>query len=185
MTPTTLADGLGPVTVRRYWRDVQGARRPPEAVVTWVVDHFQEVMPRPLAFVWKTAGAAGQARVGDCFFLILLVRRAWVRLAVLEPHRFRNATLRHHPESGWVEFRAVPHRSGSYRLEIESQARSSTWMDRLAYLLGNSAVQRATWEIVLNRAVAFSGGAATIRGHHTTEHAFLPSETDATRRAAP
>lgn len=173
---TTERDGVGPVTVRRYWVEVQGAQQAPEAVVRAALDRFPELMPRPLAITRKVRGKPGQGAVGDRFFILMLIRRGLVETEIVEPLRFRERTLRLHPESGYMEFSAQPGEAGRYRLQVETRARTSTWADRLAYLLGMIALQEANWQIVLGRAAELSGGEIVDRGSETVEFGSTPRD---------
>ncbi len=174
LAPTTERDGLGPVTLRRYWVDVEGASRTPEQVVKDVLDNFPKVMPWPFAMTFKTVGRPGQGAKGDRYFILMMVRRGFVETELVEPLRFRNRTLRLHPESGWVEFKAIPLEEGRYRLQVQSSVRTSTWADRLAYLMGMSGLQAHTWQTVLQRALALSGGHETGKGTDTGEFETVP-----------
>jgi hypothetical protein len=173
LTPTTLADGLGPVVERRFWADIVDARHSAQDTVDHAADFFPALMPRPLAFVWKVSGRPGHAVPGDRYAIVLAARLGATRLQLRGPLRFREQTLRHHPESGWVEFRAVPQDVGRARLEIETCTRSSTRMDRLGYLLGASYVQRRTWELFLERVAASTGGRVVGTGHTTEERPYV------------
>lgn len=175
LAPTTERDGVGPVTLRRYWVDVQDAQQTPEEVVQHVLDHFQDIMPRPLAMTFKVKGEAHRGRKGDRFFILMLVRLGFVEVELVEPLRFRNRTLRLHPESGWVEFQAIPtDEAGRYRLQVKSSVRTSTRADRLGYLLGMSNAQSHTWETVLQKALKISGGTEANRGRDTGEFEHVP-----------
>lgn len=174
LAPTTERDGVGPATLRRYWVDVTDARLSPEEVVRHVLDHFAEIMPKPLAMTFKIKGEEGKGRVGDRYFILMLVRRGFVEVEVIEPLRFRNRTLRMHPESGWVEFKAIPTGEGSYRLQVQSSVRTSTLADRLAYKLGMARAQSFTWETVLQQALAISGGTEAGKGRDTGEFEYVP-----------
>lgn len=178
LTPTTLADGLGPVVERHFWIEVSGARQSALQVVEHAVDSFPELMPRPLAFVWKLTGAPQSAQVGDRYGLIMAARLGATRLALREPLRFREQTLRHHPESGWTQLRAFPGDADGYRLEVLTCTRSSTRLDRLGYLLGVSRLQRLTWEGFLQRLLTYSGGRQTGAGHHTVERPYLGAASE-------
>jgi hypothetical protein len=173
-TLTAEGDGLGPVTERWYWLDVEGARLTPEQLVQRVLDDFPRIMPPVISSTRKVRGQSGQGKVGDRYFLMLLMRRAWVETESLAPDTFRNRTLRHHPDAGWVTFHVEAQGDGGQRISVHSRVRSSTRLDRLTYLLGMHAVQRLTWETVLRRALAISGGRQIRRGHHTTEFPYVP-----------
>lgn len=186
MAPTTERDGVGPVTLRRYWLDVEGAELPPESVVKGVLDHFPEIMPKPLAMTFKIKGQRGMGRKGDRYFILMLVRRGLIETEIVEALRFRNRTLRLHPESGWVEFKVIPLGKPSdsehcYRLQVQSSVRTSTRADRLAYLLGMAGAQAKTWETVLERALKLSGGSERNRGRDTGEFEHVPGGIQAPR----
>ena len=173
---TSEADGLGPITERWYWLNVQDASLPAEALVGAVLDDFPRIMPPPLVWTRKVRGVFGAGRPGDQYFLLLLLRRAWVQTEACMPTSFRNRTLRHHPEAGWVQFSAenIGGPPGSYRLTVHSRVRASTRLDRLSYLLGMREVQRLMWETVLRRALALSGGRQVGWGHRTVEYPAAP-----------
>ncbi len=169
--PTTEADGLGPVTERIYWQNVSGLSQSPSALVTEVLGHFPALMPRPLAFTRKVRGQAGIGRTGDRFFFLLFgLRRAWVEVESVSPGSFRNRTLRHHPDAGWVTFNAEELEGGVVRLKVHSRVRSSTWLDRLSYLAGVRYLQRLTWQGLLRRAARLGGGHCLDWGHQTAEY---------------
>ncbi|WP_407539227.1 DUF1990 family protein [Deinococcus radiomollis] len=169
--PTTEDDGLGPVTERVYWQDVSGLAQSPSALVSEVLGHFPALMPRPLAFTRKVSGQPGMGRPGDRFFLLLFgMRRAWVEVESVSAGAFRNRTLRHNPDAGWVSFSAEERDDGVVRLKVHSRVRSSTWLDRLTYLAGVRYLQRLTWETLLRRAARLGGGHALAWGHQTAEY---------------
>lgn len=178
LEPTTERDGVGPATLRRYWLDVEGATLPPEQVLRRVLDNFAQIMPRPLAITWKVKGDPSRGQEGDRYFILMLVRVGLVETEVVEALRFRNRTLRPHPESGWVEFRVIPKSQGksqgAYRLQVQSSVRTTTRADRLAYLLGMAGVQALNWHTVLQRALKVSGGHEVNRGRDTAEFGHVP-----------
>ena len=180
--PTTEADGLGPVTERVYWQDVSGLSKSPSALTTGVLGHFPSLMPRPLAFTRKVRGTAGTGRPGDRFFFLLFgMRRAWVEVESVSPNAFRNRTLRHHPDAGWLTFSAEELEGGVVRLKVHSRVRSSTRLDRFAYLAGVRYLQRLTWQGLLRRAARFGGGHCLGWGHQTAEYSAAWRDTPHTR----
>lgn len=171
---TTERDGLGPATLRRYWADIEHARKTPEEVVQAVLNDFASIMPRPLAMTWKVRGQENQGQKGDRYFILMLVRPGFVETEVVEPLRFRNRTLRLHSESGWVEFQAIPDSSSRYRLQVQSSVRTTTLLDRLAYKLGMANAQSYVWHTVLDRAAKLSGGTVVNTGRATGEFDTVP-----------
>ena len=172
-TLTSESDGLGPVTERWYWLDVQQMMASPAQLVQTALNRFPALMPPVLAWTRKVRGEPGVGRATDRFFLLLLLRRAWVQTESLTPTSFRNRTLRHHPDSGWVEFSVQAQAAGVYRLTVHSRVRASTRLDRLTYLCGMREVQRLTWEIFLRRVLALSGGQKIGHGHRTVEYPYV------------
>ena len=53
--------------------------------------------------------------------------------------------------------------------ESVSQVRTSSWLDRFAYLTGVGILQRLTWEAGLRRILRFSGGRKIEHGTSTVE----------------
>lgn len=158
--------GVGPVTRRLYWIDIDDPRRPAAQVVETVLQRLPSVMPAALAR-FRRVRRGGPTVVGDRFRIQMLgVRRARVQVVDSTASHFRLQTLRQHSESGWIEFSSEAREGGGYRLCVVSQVRASSWFDRCAYLLGAGILQRLTWEIGLRRALRLSGGRQA--GHGTT-----------------
>ncbi|ADV67283.1 hypothetical protein [Deinococcus maricopensis] len=170
---TDLPTGAGPVTVRRYWVEVQGARHTPERLLEYMLTHLDRVSPNLLARFTHEQGRMRAPQLGDTYHIqMLLLRPAYVRLEARSDLTVRLRTLRPHPESGWIEYRVHPQGPGHYRIEIESRVRSSNALDRAAYLLGVSFAQRLTWEITMRRVARASGGHVIRNGQSTEEHAW-------------
>ena len=172
--PSSLADGVGPVTQRRYWLDLSGTTRSAGETSDLLLQTLPELVPPALAHFRRRRPGQGDTGVEDLFSILMIgLRRGRVRVAKLWENGFRLQTLRQHPESGWTEFRVLPlppsQGEGGQRLEICSLMRASSRLDRLAYLLGVSTLQRLTWESTLRRAQQVSGGRKTGQGQRTEE----------------
>lgn len=181
--PSTLADGFGPVTERRYWLEVADAPRlAPEVAQLWLQD-MPRLVPPLLSWFRRVRPGHGDTGVGDRFRILMAgLRRGRVVVEQVTPQGFHVRTLRQHPESGTSHFCVEPQGAGRYRLQIRSLSRTSSALDRLAYLLGLREVQRLTWELTLRRVRRLSGGRVVDHGHQTRE---WPYRAEADEGAAP
>lgn len=166
-TPTREQDGVGPVTRRAYWIDLEGPRRGPPELMDDTLQRLPHTIPPVLAWFRRVRPTPRRTGVGDRFAVLMLgVRRARVEVTEVRADGFRLGTLRQHSESGWIDFHAHPLGEGRYRLQVVSQVRASSWFDRAAYLCGVGVLQRLTWEAGLRRVLRRSGGQKV--GHGTT-----------------
>ncbi len=179
--PAGLADGVSKVMLRQYWLDVTDAARPPEAVAhDWLQD-LPALAPALLAHFRRVRPGRGDTRVGDVFSIVMFgLRRGRVQVVRSGPDGFVVQTLRQHPESGQSRFLVQGLDPRAYRLMIESEARASSWLDRLAYWAGMSGVQRLTWQWTLRRVLRLTGGREAGHGHHSREWAFTAEQATAT-----
>jgi hypothetical protein len=86
-----------------------------------------------------------------------------VRVIRLEADSFRLATLTGHLEAGQIEFRALPLGDSELVFEIESWARSSTWVVNALYhrLRMAKEVQAHMWISFLEGVIKLAGGRMT------------------------
>ncbi|GAA0504191.1 hypothetical protein [Deinococcus depolymerans] len=180
LRPTDLPDGVGPVTHRRYWAEVQGAALDAVAVTALVGQRLPDLAPKGTAwFRGLDAPLPSQGgppiRPGTRLrILMTFTRRARVQVQVMDATRVCLRTLRLHADAGTVTFRALDTGPGRLRLEVESVVRAASWPDRAAYLLAAHLFQRLNWEAVLTGAARLSGGQIAGRGHRTREYAYVP-----------
>ncbi|MFC6592810.1 hypothetical protein ACFP81_12935 [Deinococcus lacus] len=178
LRPTDLRDGLGPVQHRFYAAEVIQATKTPEEIVAQTLQRLPEFAPSGLAWFRGLDHPVPPVREGDRLKITMMgLRRARVVVEDVTPLSFTIRTLRLHPDSGTVRFRAVPYEPGHYQLEVESAVRSSTHLDRAAHLAGVHAAQRANWETVLNQAAELSGGIIAGHTHRSQEYPYDPAET--------
>ncbi|WP_407542857.1 hypothetical protein Q0M94_22360 (plasmid) [Deinococcus radiomollis] len=171
-TPTGTEDGVGPLTVRQYWVDVEQTRQPGPALVGDVFQRLPTVFSSVLAVFHPARRTETPTGPGDIFTILMFgLRRGRIRVAEVAPDHFLLQTLRQHPESGTTEFRLdpLPDRVSGFRISIVSRMRSSSWIDRAGYLTGVGILQRLTWETVLRRALRLSGGRKVSHGASTHE----------------
>ncbi|UQN10039.1 DUF1990 family protein [Deinococcus sp. QL22] len=176
LRPTTSADGVGPLTRRRYWAEVEGATRTPQDIATDWRNRLPQHSPKAMAWFRGLDHPVPPIAQGDRLWILLLgTRRARVVIEHVDDMGFRARTLRLHPDAGTSEFRVLPgHRAGHLVLQVESVMRTNSRFDRIAYILGVHAAQRMTWERVLDSVAAYSGGQIMNRGHETVELPMLP-----------
>lgn len=192
LRPSGPEDGVGPLTRRRYWVEIEGARHTPEEVAADWRDRLPDHAPKWLAWFRLMDGRTPPLREGDRLWIQLLgVRRARVVVEHIDPLGFRVRTLRLHPDAGTSDFRVYPGEAaptqtgGRMILQIESLLRTNSPFDRLAYILGVHAAQRRNWELVLSSVAAYAGGRILNRGHESLEtpqlaHSYaLPELPDA------
>lgn len=171
LSPSTSEDGVGPLTRRRYWVEVEGACRSPEEVADNWRDHLPGHAPKWLAWFRGLDHPVPPVRLGDRLQIrMLLVRRGYVVVEHVDPRGFRVRTLRLHPDAGTSDFRVYPGEApGRLVLQIESLLRVNSQFDRLAYLFGVHAAQRRNWELTLSSVAAYAGGRPINRGHESLE----------------
>lgn len=66
LRPLTLADGVGPVTRRRYWLEIEGAECSPEEVARYWRKRFPQHAPKWLAWFWGLDHPVPSLEQGDC-----------------------------------------------------------------------------------------------------------------------
>lgn len=176
LRPSTPQEGVGPLTRRRYWAEVQGCTRTPQDIAADWRHHLPQHAPKALAWFRGLDHPVPPISQGDRLWILLLcTRRARVVIEHVDDLGFRARTLRLHPDAGTSEFRVLPgKRAGHLVLQVESVMRNQSHFDRMAYVLGVHALQRMTWERVLDSVAAFSGGQIINRGHESVELPMLP-----------
>ncbi len=183
LRPSGPEDGVGPLTRRRYWVEVEEAARPPEEIAEHWRNHLPDHAPRWLAWFRGLDHPVPPVRKGDRLWIrMLLIRRGYVVIEHIDPLGFRARTLRLHPDAGTSDFRVYPQgEPGHLILQIESLLRTNSQFDRLAYIFGVHAAQRRNWELTLTSVAGYSGGRIISRGHESLEmpqvaHSYTPTE---------
>ncbi|CAM4384430.1 DUF1990 family protein [Deinococcus marmoris] len=171
LRPSTPQDGVGPLTRRRYWVEIEGSTHPAERIAEHWRNHLPQHAPKWLTWFRGLDHPVPPVRQGDrLWILMFLIRRGRVIIEHVDPLGFRARTLRLHPEAGTTDFRVYPGaQTGGMILQIESLLRSSSHFDRLAYLLGIHAVQRQNWHLTLTSVARYAGGRVVDRGTESLE----------------
>lgn len=175
LRPSTPEDGVGPLTRRRYWAEVEDAVHSPEEVAEHWRDHLPDHAPKWLAWFRGLDHPVPPVQQGDrLWILMFLIRRGRVVIEHVDPLGFRVRTLRLHPDAGTSDFRAYPGAApGRMILQIESLLRTNSQFDRLAYIFGVHAAQRRNWEMTLISVAKYAGGRIINRGHESLEMPLL------------
>lgn len=171
LRPSTPEDGVGPLTRRRYWVEIEGAQHPPQEVAAHWRDHLPDHAPKWLAWFRGLDHPVPPVRRGDRLRIrMLLIRRGYVVIEHIDALGFRARTLRLHPDAGTSDFRVYPQEEpGHVILQIESLLRTNSQFDRLAYIFGVHAAQRRNWELTLTSVARYAGGQIVNRGHESLE----------------
>ncbi|CAM3177138.1 DUF1990 domain-containing protein [Deinococcus saxicola] len=171
LRPSTPQDGVGPLTRRRYWVEVENATQTAEEIAQHWRNHLPDHAPKWLTWFRGLDHPVPPARCGDRLWIrLFLIRRGRVVIEHIDPLGFRVRTLRLHPEAGTTDFRVYPGtQPGGMVLQIESLLRSNSHFDRLAYLLGIHAAQRHNWHLTLTSVAQHAGGRIVNRGTESLE----------------
>ena len=175
LTPTPLAEGLkkladslpellpsegvGTLKRKRFWADVVGARRTPEALFEHFRRNFDAITPWHL-HVGPEPGTPKEPREGETLTMALPMRgHIQVRCEELSPTTMTFVTLEGHPIAGAVRFLTEP-RDGKVHFEVQVYDRAANVIDWLAMGTIGGRVQNATWRELVENVVAASGGSA-------------------------
>ncbi|CAM4033589.1 hypothetical protein [Deinococcus frigens] len=173
LRPSTPQDGVGPLTRRRYWVEIVGPTHAAEEIAEHWRNHLPDHAPKGLIWFRGLDHPVPPVRQGDRLWIrLFLIRRGRVMIEHVDPLGFRARTLRLHPEAGTTDFRVYPGENpGEMTLQIESLLRSSSRVDRLAYILGIHAAQSRSWELTLMSVARYAGGRVV---NHGTESLEMP-----------
>lgn len=154
-------DGAGPLFHRRYRTRIREAELEPTELLARLRKDLNQASPTKFARFHLVEGDDGQLEVGDEY--VVRMPGPWdgpVRVIDVGPRSFRLATLAGHLEAGQIEFRAGNDDAGELTFEIESWARSSSWLVNLLYhrLRMAKEVQAHMWISFLERVVVLAGG---------------------------
>ena len=179
LCPAAPQDGVGPLTRRRYWAEIEDSAHTAEAVAEHWRNHLPDHAPKWLAWFRGLDHPVPPIQQGDrLWILMFLIRRGRVIIEDVGPLGFRARTLRLHPEAGTTDFRINPGmKTGDMTLQIESLMRTNSWFDRLAYICGIHVLQRRNWELTLTSVARYAGGRIVRRGTESLEMP-MPKHSD-------
>ena len=156
--------GHGPLFHRHYRTRIRDPQLSAEDLMAMVKSDPNRPAPTTFARFQKVIGKEGTLAVGDEY--VVRMPGPWdgpVRVIDASSLSFRFATLEGHLEAGQIEFRAGSGDEHELRFEIESCARSSSWLSNLLYhnLRMAKEIQAHMWISFLEGVVALSGGRMT------------------------
>ena len=152
-------EGVGALTRKQFWADIDGSRLTPEALFQHFVSHFAECTP------WHVDVAAepGTPRVpelGAVLTLKLPLRgNVQIRIVELEERVMTVCTMAGHPLAGAVRFLSEQ-RGGQVRFEVQVYDRAANVADWIVMNPIGARLQNATWRETVERVVKESGGHA-------------------------
>ena len=151
--------GVGPLRRRRYWADVNASAFTPESLMTYLSEHFGELMASFIDTQPVTPAPVTLAE-GETLTLSLPLRgQVQVRVAEHEERVLTLVTLDGHPLAGAIRFLSEA-RGDDLRFEVQVYERAATVIDLVAMRAFGDRLQDAAWRETVGNVVARSGGAA-------------------------
>ena len=158
--PELLPDeGVGTLTRKQFWADIDGSRLTPEDLFQHFVSHFSECTPWHVD-VGAEPGTPRIPELGATLTLALPLRgNVQIRIVELEARRMTVCTVSGHPLAGAVRFLSEA-RGSLVRFEVQVYDRAANVADWLVMNPIGARLQNATWRETVERVVKESGGRA-------------------------
>lgn len=158
--PEVLPDeGVGALTRKRFWADIERSRMTPEMLFAHFVSHFAECTPWHLD-VAAEPGTPNVPELGATLTLALPLRgNVQIRILELDARRMTVCTVSGHPLAGAVRFLSEA-RGAMVRFEVQVIDRAANVADWLVMNPIGARLQNATWRDTVERVVEESGGRA-------------------------
>ncbi len=168
--PQLPSDGVGALTMKRYWIDVANSRYDASALMERIRQRLPELMAESLA-VRPVEGTVATIEEGETLVIDLPVRgQCQVRVAEVTPRSLTLLTVSGHPIAGAVRLGVDPHgTSGALRFEIHVFDRAGSFVDQVLMQVGGDVLQRASWVELARHVAALAGGQASDVGTDSTE----------------
>lgn len=152
-------EGIGALKRKRIWADISGSRLTPEQLFDRFRRDFDEATPGILD-AKAEPGTTCELKQGATLTMSLPLRgNVQVRVQELTERRATLVTLAGHPLAGAVRFLSEQ-RGDHLRFETQVYDRPANIADWLAMKTVGEAMQGLTWEGLVERMVAESGGVA-------------------------
>lgn len=159
--------GVGDLRRKRYWADIVSSAKTPEALMTYVREHFADVMASFIE-TRPEPGATAVLEEGATLTLSLPLRgHVQVRVAEAEPRVITLVTLEGHPLSGAVRFLSEA-RGDDLRFEVQVYDRAASLVDLVMMRTLGERLQDASWRELIENVVKASGGSAPAGVQHET-----------------
>lgn len=161
--PTQLpSEGVGTLTMKRYWVDIARSRYDAEALLEQIRLRLPELMPEPLAM--RPASRAASVDAGDTLVIDLPMRgQCQVRIAEVSNRSITLLTVAGHPLAGAVRLAVEPKSESANLLCFEIQVfdRAGSVVDQMLMRLGGEWLQRASWVELADNVAKLSGGSSS------------------------
>ncbi|HEY4305326.1 MAG TPA: NAD-dependent epimerase/dehydratase family protein [Gemmatimonadaceae bacterium] len=154
------SDGVGPLTMKRYWIDITNSPYDADGLFDVIRLRLPELMAEPLA-VRSAERTAAPVEEGQTFVVDLPVRgQCQVRIGEVASRSLTLLTVSGHPIAGAVRLSVEPHEAG-LRFEIHVFDRAGSFFDQLLMRAGGELLQRATWLELADNVAKVAGGMAS------------------------
>jgi len=151
--------GVGALTRKRFWADIEGSRMTPEALFDHFVQNFSECTPWHVG-VGAEPGTPNVPELGATLTLALPLRgNVQIRVLELTERYMTVCTVAGHPLAGAVRFLAET-RGATVRFEVQVFDRAANVADWLVMNPIGARLQNATWRDTVEKVVKDSGGRA-------------------------
>ena len=159
--PEQLPDeGIGTLRRKKIWAEISGSRLDPEQLFERFRRDFDEATPG-VVDARTEPGTTAVLEKGEAITMSLPLRgNIQVRVEELTPNKATLVTLRGHPLAGAVRFLSEQ-RGDKVRFEAQVYDRPASLPDWFAMKTVGESLQNRTWESLVERMVAESGGSAT------------------------
>jgi NADH dehydrogenase len=168
--PQLPSEGVGALTMKRYWIDIADGRFDADALLERIRSRLPELMAESLA-VRSAQGTNAPVYEGQTLVIDLPVRgQCQVRVAEVTARSITMLTVSGHPIAGAVRLGVAPHvPPGTLRFEIHVFDRAGSFVDQVLMQVGGEVLQRASWVELARNVAAVAGGQASDVGTDTTE----------------
>jgi NADH dehydrogenase len=153
-------EGVGTLTRKRFWADINESRLTPEELFERFRRDFNEATPG-IVDAETEPGTRCDLEMGATLTMSLPVRgNIQVRVQELTPVKATLVTLDGHPLAGAVRFLSEQ-RGDKVRFEAQVYDRPASIADWLIMKAGGEVMQARTWEGLIQKMVDESGGSAS------------------------
>jgi NADH dehydrogenase len=150
-------DGVGPLTRKRFWADIQRSRLDPDELFEYFRTHLGDLTPGFIE-VGAEPGTSSVVEEGATLTLSLPLRgHIQVRVAEAADRRITLLTLAGHPLAGAVRF-LFDYYGPDVRFEVQVFDRPANAVDFVAMRTVGDFVQNRAWEAVVQNVARAAGG---------------------------
>ena len=159
--PEQLPDeGVGKLTRKRFWADIEGSPLTAEALFERVRTRFGELTPWHLDTAAEPDTPTVPEEGATLTMNIPMRGNIQVRVENLGPRQMTLVTLAGHPLAGAIRFSTAKGGEGRVRFQIDVWDKSANFIDWIAMSTVGGRMQDATWVETVEAVIAESGGTA-------------------------